>query len=132
MSEQYDDLGELPAPPRKEIPAADRELLELAARALGAVRTEEVDGEGYLNLHLADGSIAYGWNSLLFRGDALELLAGLQMQVDYLARGHRSTGDVTVRCGPNIYVTEPKCGDVAAATCRAVTRAAAEVAKRAR
>lgn len=40
-----DGVDELPAAPCRQIPDADRQLLELAARALGAVQVEEVDGE---------------------------------------------------------------------------------------
>jgi hypothetical protein len=127
-NEIYDDLDELPAPPRVDIPADDLVLLERAARAIGAERVEVVDGEGYVNLHFADESVMHAWNPLLFSGDAFELMAKLQMQVDYFARGHRETGHVSVRCGPNILATEPKRGDVAAATRRAVTRAAAKIA----
>jgi len=122
-SEENDDEDEMPGLPRKEIVPADRELLVLAARALGA-QFVEVDGEGYGNLHFEDGSVTYAWNPLVHRDDALDLMAALQMQVDYQARGHRITGDVTVACGPNIYVSEPKGGDVSIATCRAIVRAA--------
>jgi hypothetical protein len=74
-----DDADELPAPPRKDIAPADRELLELAARALGAVRTEEVDGEGYLNLHFDDTPTMFGWNPLLFGDDTFVLAARLDL-----------------------------------------------------
>ena len=127
-NEIYDDLDELPAPPRVDIPAADLVLLEQAARAIGAVLVEVVDGEGYVNLHFADESIIYAWNPLLFSGDAFELMAKLQMRVDYFARGHRETGFVGAQCGPNILITEPKQGDVSAATRRAITRAAGKIA----
>jgi len=126
--EIYDDLDELPAPPRVDIPADDLVLLERAARAIGAVRVDVVDGEGYVNLHFADSPIMHAWNPLLFSGDAFELMAKLQMQVDYFARGHRETGLVGVQCGPKISITEPKQGDVSAATRRAITRAAGEIA----
>lgn len=124
----HDELrGEdyLPTRPSKDIPAADMDLLELAARAIGA-ELDEIDGEEWVNLHFKDGSKAYAWNPLVYGDDALNLMAALQMQVDYNARGQHSTGGVTVACGPNIYLSEPKDGDVAAATRRAITRAAAE------
>lgn len=79
MSQIYDDLDELPARPRKSIPAADRELLELAARAIGAVRVEDVDGEEWLILHFADGTETHGWNPLLFSGDTFELGVELRL-----------------------------------------------------
>lgn len=125
-----DDLvDELPAPPRKSIPEADRELLHLAARAIGAVRVDDIEGEQWLILHFADGSAMNGWNPIVHSDDAFELLVWFQMQVDYTGRGHRSTGDVAVACGPNICSVEPKEGDVSAATRRAVVRAAAEIGK---
>ena len=40
--DDYDTVDELPAPPRSRIPEADRQLLELAARAIAAVRLEDV------------------------------------------------------------------------------------------
>jgi hypothetical protein len=127
-NEIYDDLDELPAPPRVDIAYADLVLLERAARAIGAMRVEVVDGEGYLNLYFSDDSVMHAWNPLMFSGDAFELMAKLQMQVDYFARGHRETGGVNVQCGPHILIYEPKLGDVAGATRRAVTRAAGEIA----
>lgn len=121
----YDDedtVDELPAPPRKDIPAADRELLELAARALGA-RFEEVDGEGYGNLHFEDGSVIYAWNSLQFSGDAFELAVRLTLHV---LPGRRT---VVVESADHM-VNENRGDDPLAATRRAVTRAAAEIGKK--
>lgn len=77
----------------------------------------------------ADESTVYHWNPLVHSDDALNLMAVLQMLVDYSARGHSGTGDVTVACGFNIYVWEPKKGDVPAATRRAITRTAAAIGK---
>jgi hypothetical protein len=124
--EDDDTVDELPAPPRKDIPEADVELLVMAARAMNA-DFEEVDGEGYGTLHFPDGTVAHGWNALQFSDDAFELAVNLQMQIDYTARGHRATGDVLVACGPNIQIVESKKGDVSAATRRAIVRAAAEI-----
>jgi len=72
------EVDELPAPPRKSIPEADRQLLELAARALGAT-FEEVDGEGYGNLHFDDGRVVNAWNPLQFSGDTFELAVHFNM-----------------------------------------------------
>jgi hypothetical protein len=122
-----DTVDELPAPPRKEIPAADRELLELAAHALGAVRTEEVDGEGYLNLHFEDGSTIYAWNSLVHSDDAFNLAADLGLDIM-----HRVVGGQRVEAlaagGP--LIQEFYEGDRKAAARRAATRAAAEVCRK--
>jgi hypothetical protein len=60
-NEIYDDLDELPKAPRIDIPEADLVLLERAASAIGAVRVEVVDGEGYINLHFADGATHSSW-----------------------------------------------------------------------
>lgn len=120
-----DTVDELPAPPRKDIPAADLELLELAARALGAVRVEEVDGEGYLNLHFEDGSIIYAWNPLTHSDDAFDLHVRLRMVVEvdtawsyaWFDYGKQHTQESHVGLAPK------------EATRRAVTRAAAEIGK---
>lgn len=89
--DHFEYLDELPAPPRKDIPAADRELLELAARALGAVRFEEVDGEGYANLYFEDGSIVYSWNPLQFSGDTFELAVKLSLLGESTTYQHHLT-----------------------------------------
>jgi hypothetical protein len=133
MNEQYDDLDELPAPPRKDIAPADLELLTLAARALGA-RFEEVDGEGYGNLHFEDGRVVNAWNPLLFYGDTFELQVRLDLHVSV---DLQSAGAVTVEWDFGDSTTpastvEERSGDEAgdlAATARAVTRAAAEIGK---
>jgi hypothetical protein len=57
-------------------------LLELAALAIGAVRVEVVDGEGFVNLHFADGLVVHSWNLLTFSGDALELAVTLHLRID--------------------------------------------------
>jgi hypothetical protein len=120
------EVDELPAPPRKDIPAADRELLELAARALGAVFVE-VDGEGYGNLQFPDGSVVNAWNPLQFSGDTFDLQVqlGLTVRVDRQAQRSVAAWDDGER-----YTEHWNEGiDERAATRRAVTRAAAEIAK---
>lgn len=122
----YDDLDELPAPPRLDISEADLLLLERAARAISAVRVEAVDGEGFVNLHFADGSIVHSWNPLMFSGDAFELAAALELDVMHrVVSGKRV--EVLPAGGPltkHFYE-----GDVIAATRRAVVLSAAEVGK---
>ncbi len=126
-----DDLvDELPAPPRKSIPKADRELLKLAARALGAVRVEDVDGEQWLILHFADGTKVHGWNPLLFHADTFEL--AVKLELDVLTAGARIGNEIAamVQDGhATICEVEARAHDPAAATARAVVRAAAEIAK---
>lgn len=114
--EVHDDLDELPAAPRIDIPAADRELLELAARALGAV-FEEVDGEGYGNLHFQDGSSLVGWNPLLFGGDTFELAVTLDLLSDNATFQH------------HLATERSRGGDPLAAAKRAVVLTAAATGK---
>jgi len=119
-NEIYDDLDELPAAPRVDIPAADLVLLERAARAIGAVRVEVVDGEGYVNLHFADGSVVHSWNPLVFSGDALDLLVRLRLQVYVQEQA------TLVMNADQEWASEQHRDDAGAATRRAITRAAGE------
>lgn len=112
MSEEYDDLDELPARLREGIPTPDRELLELAARALGAVQIEDVDGEKWVNLHFADSPTIHAWNPLIHSDDALILAVRVPL--------------LTTLDWWKFYDTTL---DPVAATCRAFTRAAAEIGK---
>ena len=121
-NEIYDDLDELPAQPRVDIPAADLALLERAARAIGAVRVEVVDGEGYVNIHFADGSVVYSWNSLLFSDDAFNLAVRLRLEI------YIHEHDTRAVSGNLQSVTEQHGSDAGAATRRAITRAAGETA----
>lgn len=119
-----DTVDELPAPPRKHIPAADRELLELAARAIAVVRVEDVDGEQWLILHFADGTVVHGWNPLLFYGDTFELGARLRIGTDHSKFCVHACDD-----HGNDLATEDVASDRVAASARAVVRAAAEIGK---
>lgn len=122
MNEEYDDLDELPPRPRKEIPAADRELLELAARAIGAVHVEDVDGENWVNLHFADGSTVFHWNPKVHGDDALNLAVDLQMQVSV------DDGIATVGCADGFAEVVNR-ADPRAAARDAILTVAAEVGK---
>ncbi|MEW6022841.1 MAG: hypothetical protein AB1807_11945 [Pseudomonadota bacterium] len=122
-----DDLvDELPAPPRKSIPEADRELLHLAARAIGAVRVDDVEGEQWLSLHFADGTVTHGWNALLFYSDTFELSVALELDIM-----HRVVGGTRVEVLPpgGPLTQEFYAQDRLPATARAVVRAAAEIGK---
>jgi len=119
-NEIYDDLDELPAPQRVDIPAADLVLLERAARAIGAERVEVVNGEGYVNLHFADGSVVHSWNPLVFSGDALDLLVRLRLQVYVQEQA------TLVMNADQEWASEQHRDDAGAATRRAITRAAGE------
>lgn len=121
-NEIYDDLDELPPPPRVDIPADDLALLERAARAIGAVRVQVVDGEGFVNLHFADGSVVHSWNPLMFSGDAFDLAVRLRLEI-YI---HEQ--DTTAMTGDLKLANEQHGTDAGAATRRAITRVAAEIA----
>lgn len=127
-----DTVDELPARPRKSIPAADLELLQLAARALGAVRVEIVEGEQWVNLHFEDGSTVFGWNPLRHSDDTLALAVRLRISItidsldicaSWAAIGPHPMADGVA----DVY--QEVGGDALAATRRAVTRAAAEIGK---
>lgn len=119
-NEIYDDLDELPAAPRVDIPDTDLVLLERAARAIGAVRVEVVDGEGYVNLHFVDGSVVYSWNPLMFSGDAFDLAVRLRLEV----RIHEQ--DATAMTADLKLANELHGDDAGAATRRAITRVSGE------
>lgn len=116
--EIYDDLDELPAAPRIDIPATDLVLLERAASAIGAVCVEVVHGEGYVNLHFADGSVVHSWNPLIFGGDALDLLVRRRLQVYVHEQATLAMN------ADQEWVSEQHGDDAGAATRRAITRAA--------
>lgn len=122
-----DDREELPPFPRKEIPKADRELLELAGRALGAVRFEEVDGEGYGVLHFADGTTRFHWNPLDFSDDTFDLVVDLRIT---LCSDRSGTNQATAYRADIGWVEERHelHEDAKAATRRVAVRAAAEIA----
>lgn len=123
LDDDIETVDELPPLPRNTIPAADRELLELAARALGA-RFEEVDGEGYGNLHFEDGSTIYAWNSLVHSDDTFNLAADLELDIMHRVVGGRR---VEVLAAGGSLIQEFYEDDRKAATRRAVTRTAAEI-----
>lgn len=114
------DLDELPERPRMDISKADFVLLERAARAIGAERVEVVDGEGYVNLHFADGSVVHSWNPLVFSGDALDLLVRLRLQAYVQEQA------TLVMNADQEWASEQHGDDAGAATRRAITRAAGE------
>ncbi|MBB6132671.1 hypothetical protein HD842_000782 [Massilia aurea] len=99
-----------------DIPDADFVLWERAARAIGAVRVEVIDGEGYVNLHFSDGSVVHCWNPLIFGGDALDLLVRRRLQV-YVHE------QATLAMSADLeWVGEQHGDDAGAATRRAITR----------
>jgi hypothetical protein len=124
-----DDDGDLPAVPRGPgLSPEDRELLELAARALGA-RFEEVEHEGYGNLHFEDGRVINAWNPLAFGGDAFELAVSLELDVMPFGAWEEGLPSAMVRNGGELYELEQHAGNAVRATSRAITRLAAQIGK---
>jgi hypothetical protein len=104
----------------------DRELLELAAKALGGeIATGRWNG---VSLHIYTGEKSYVWNPLIDDGDALRLAVSLCIQVDPLplstfvgwtfVQGRQQRGK---------EIREHHDGDEMAATRRAIVRAAAYI-----
>jgi hypothetical protein len=120
-NEIYDDLDKLPAPPAPVAPDRLPECRRAAARAIGAVHVEVVDGEGYVNLHFADGPVVHSWNPLMFSGDAFDLAVRLRLEI-YI---HEQ--DTTVMTADLKLANEQHGADAGAATRRAITRVAAEI-----
>jgi hypothetical protein len=130
--DDLDTVDELPDRPRYSIPEADRELLEHAARALGAVQVEDVDGEEWLILHFADGSVRHAWNPLIHSDDAFHLIVALQLTLEMLHdRAIAKTYFITDGLLKFITIEELTADDPARAARYAATRAAGELAKRA-
>lgn len=140
---QWSDDGQLPSddddenglpvqPPRGPgLSAAHLELLTLAARALGAVQVEPVQGEQWVNLHMADGSVIYAWNSLMHSDDMLALSVNQGIVIRPFPNHHQGS-QVVASVLPYVEVREYAADsghDLVAATRRAVTRAAAEIGK---
>lgn len=107
--------------------AEDLELLKLAARALGAVRIEEVEGEAWLNLHFADGSTMWNWNPLRHGDDTFNLAVDLNIDVLQSAVSQEAQAVAPMQRVVNVRWGDDK----RVATRLAVTRAAAEIKKNA-
>lgn len=106
---------------------ADRELLELAAKAAGlSVFDDPITGE-MMETQIRDSDGAWRqvfWNPLLDDGDALRLMVKLGL-VDHVIC--LSIGLGRAACE---FLSEGFEGDPAAATRRAIVRAAAEIGKK--
>lgn len=107
----------------------DRELLELAAKALGAIYDYGTDCISH------NGGIDYEeWNPLEDDGDAFRLAAKLTMDVDILLNKTRVYAD---HYGENLRIVQTAANhtncnleDTTRAARRAIVRAAAEVGRR--
>jgi hypothetical protein len=127
-----DDADGMPLQP-PSVPGlsdADLELLRLAARALGAVRIDAIEGESWLNLHFADGSTMWNWNPLLHGDDAFNLAVELDFSIEQNKSFRRSCALAYVPGQESMFETEffePWADDKRVATRRAIVRAAAAV-----
>jgi hypothetical protein len=118
-SDDDDEHGMPMQPPRGPgLSDADLALLTLAARALGAERVEVVEGENWLNLHFADGSTMWNWNSLLHSDDTFTMMVRLRLLDEHPGFTYK-LAEEQGREG----------ADEVEAARRAATRAAAEIAK---
>jgi len=96
----------------------DRELLELAAKAVGIdLCWNDAEAPGYYSDFRGMPQWEY-WNPLVFDGDALRLAVKLNLW-EAVRLAHRQLG-------------APECPDLYAATRRAIVCAAAEIGKQAR
>ena len=102
----------------------EREMLELAAKALGMPEAPE-------QYRIADGLpivITYmgkSWNPRTDDGDALRLAVYLEFEIDITSTGVA----VRTKCGLKVLVNKTEEPDLCAATRRAITRAAAEIGR---
>ena len=119
-NDMVDDLEILPERSRVDIPKADQSLLERAARAIGAVRVEVVDGAGYVNLYFANGVVVHSWNPLKFSVDALDLAIRLRLEI-YIREQDTSAMATDLQ-----LANEHHGDDAGAATRRAITRVASK------
>lgn len=110
----------------------DRELLRLAALAVGLTLSQEwgATQDGILT-GAGDGDLEV-WNPLVDDGHALRLAVKLGFRVYVYPGGNDSNADTTVVAGDELanrtpWAQEPHRGDRYAATRRAIVRAAAEL-----
>ena len=101
--------------------SADRELLELAAKAAGLTwsKSKDITHDG---LWIIKPSVQTYWSPLTDDGDALRLAVGLGIHF-------AKTNTFAVAWGAEKQLTEPLTNDPYAATRRAITRAAAAIGK---
>jgi hypothetical protein len=100
--------------------SADRELLELAAKAAGSEIWTDADGNLYT------GEPERLWDPLADDGDALRLAVRLDIQIWRRPSGVEGIHRGSVLTQPQ---TEPLKPDPYAATRRAIVRAAAEIGR---
>lgn len=127
-SDDDDEYGMPLQPPRGPgLPDADLELLTLAARAIGA-EIQAIEGEQWVALHFADGRVEHGWNPLRHSDDAFTLAVKLGMDLEIRVDHDQSMIHAMAHDGVDWRGAHERRGDdPAAATRRAITRAAAEI-----
>lgn len=102
----------------------DRELLEKAAKAAGYARMIYRDETPYVSPNM-NGDDFIAWNPLTDDGDALRLAVKLRLDIVHLLPSGVNANVGVARSG---YVSDHDCGgDHAAATRRAIVRAAAAI-----
>ncbi len=110
----------------------DRELLELAAKAAGVVGEVFEYGNGQVCIHVPrDTSYGFGysiWDPLEGDGDAFRLMVALCMTVG-AAPNYPLLAERWAGISPDLVCREEDGNDHAAATRRAITRAAAEIGR---
>lgn len=104
---------------------ADRELLELAAKAAGLVVEWDYDGNTWARRPDEHPEQAVRWNPLTDDGDALRLAVKLNLwlHVEEYGTSARRAGGAWLGCEAHTY------GGIEAATRRAIVRAAAAIGK---
>jgi hypothetical protein len=112
----------------------DRELLELAAKAAGFANFEYGSPETGICVELGTrrGAITYGWNPLADDGDALRLAVKLNLSMRFDTLPDGPIAAVAVEWADDFdgyWWNEWLEKDAAAATRRAIVRAAAELGK---
>ena len=105
----------------------DRELLELAAKAVGLVTYGDYEDNMWAHREDEHPDQACRWNPMIDDGDALRLAVKLNLMIDI-----RDDGAHTYVLGDyGLNADELHGDDAGAATRRAIVRAAAEIAVRA-
>lgn len=113
----------------------DRELLEMAAKAAGIeilrARLENPICADMLLVERTDDGHAIGWNPLTDDGDALRLAVKLRIHLEFAGRtsGNADRVQASPRGNGHRAWIEMFEGDDAAATRRAIVRAAAEIGR---
>lgn len=110
--------------------SADRELLELAAKAVGFRFWDWLGGDGLLSVYDAEGRHSV-WNALTDDGDALRLAVKLRIKFRY----NEALGQALAWRGGALELDDNRAniedfeGDEFACCRRAIVRAAAEIGK---